>query len=406
MPNYYYKAVTSDGVEDEGEMTEVSSAAVIRRLQESGRIPILAEEVVSGQLTRKSFRLSSSKRRSQKPDITGFTRSLALLLASGTALDRALEIMLAVDENPASCKLIQDIQTAVRGGAALSSAMEEQGDTFSGFYVSMVRGGEISGTLSESLERMLEYLERSRALREKIVSALIYPSILLLVAGLSVVILLTLVVPQFRPIFEEMGAALPLATRLVLAVSDFFAGYWWLLLLLIAASGAAGVRFLSTQERRYQMDVLMLRLPLIGPLIRTHQTSMFSRSLGTLLQSGVPILQSLDIANSTLTNRAMASAVSDAASSLKEGGELSDTLLEATVFPGLAIQMIKVGEETGSLDRMMLRIAKVYDDEVEITVQRLLAMLEPIMIVGLGVIIAGIIMSILVGIISINDLPV
>ena len=406
MPKYYYKAVTSDGVEDEGEMTEVSAAAVIRRLQESGRIPILAEEVVSGRLTRTAFNLSPAKRSSQKVDITGFTRSLALLLASGTALDRALEIMLVVDENPASCKLIQDIQTAVRGGAALSSAMEEQGDTFSGFYVSMVRGGEISGTLSESLERMLEYLERSRALREKIVSALIYPSILLLVAGLSVVILLTLVVPQFRPIFEEMGAALPLATRLVLAVSDFFAGYWWLVLLLIAAAGAAGVRFLSTQERRYQLDVLMLRLPLIGPLIRTHQTSMFSRSLGTLLQSGVPILQSLDIANSTLTNRAMAAAVDAAASSLKEGGELSDTLLEATVFPGLAIQMIKVGEETGSLDKTMLRIAKVYDDEVEITVQRLLAMLEPVMIVGLGVIIAGIIMSILVGIISINDLPV
>ncbi len=177
-------------------------------------------------------------------------------------------------------------------------------------------------------------------------------------------------------------------------------------LLLIAASVGGAIRFLSTPERRYQIDTVMLRLPLIGPLIRTHQTSMFSRSLGTLLKSGVPILQSLDIANSTLTNRAMASAVSDAASSLKEGGELSDTLLEASVFPGLAIQMIKVGEETGSLDRMMLRIAKVCDDEVEITVQRLLAMLEPIMIVGLGVIIAGIIMSILIGIISINDLPV
>ena len=270
----------------------------------------------------------------------------------------------------------------------------------------MVRAAEISGALSEGLERMLEYLERSRALREKIVSALIYPAILLLVAGLSVVILLTFVVPQFRPIFEEMGAALPLATRFVLTVSDFLAGYWWLGLLAIAAAGMATMRFLSIPEKRHQVDAVMLRLPLIGPLISAVETARFSRSLGTLLHNGVPVLQSLEIARDTLTNRAMAAAVAGAATSLKEGGELSDTLLEATVFPGLAIQMIKVGEESGNVDAMMLRISAVYDDEVAIKVQRMLAMLEPLLIIGLGIIIAGIIMSILIGIISINDLPI
>jgi general secretion pathway protein F len=406
MPNYYYKAVTSDGVEDEGEMTEVSAAAVIRRLQESGSIPILAEEIVSGRLKPSTFRISSLKRKAPPPDITSFTRSLALLLASGTALDRAMDIMLAVEDNPASCKLVQDIQASVRGGAALSSALEEQDNIFSGFYVSMIRGAEISGTLSEGLERMLEYLERSRALREKIVSALIYPAILLLVAGLSVIILLTLVVPQFRPIFEEMGSALPLATRMVLAVSDFFASYWWLSMLTIVAAVVGAKQFLTIPQKRFQLDELLLRRSLIGPLIRAHETARFTRSLGTLLHSGVPILQSLEIARETLSNRAMAASVAEAAMSLKEGGELSDTLLEASVFPGLAIQMIKVGEETGNLDSMMLRIAEVYDDEVAIKVQRMLAMLEPLMIVGLGVIIAGIIMSILIGIISINDLPI
>ena len=406
MPNYYYKAVTRDGVADEGEMIEVSSAAVIRRLQDSGRIPILAEEVVSGRVKRNALKMPSLKRKSRQPDIVGFTRSIALLLASGTALDRALDIMLEVEDEPASRKLVQDIQASVRGGAALSAALEEQGSTFSGFYVSMVRAAEISGALSEGLERMLEYLERSRALREKIVSALIYPAILLLVAGLSVVILLTFVVPQFRPIFEEMGAALPLATRFVLTVSDFLAGYWWLGLLAIAAAGMATMRFLSIPEKRHQVDAVMLRLPLIGPLISAVETARFSRSLGTLLHNGVPVLQSLEIARDTLSNRAMAAAVAGAATSLKEGRELSDTLLEASVFPGLAIQMIKVGEESGNVDSMMLRISAVYDDEVAIKVQRMLAMLEPLLIIGLGIIIAGIIMSILIGIISINDLPI
>ena len=406
MPTYFYKAVTADGVEDQGEMTEVSAAAVIRRIQESGRIPIMAEEIGAGSIARSSFRFSFLRRKSRQPEITGFTRSLALLLASGTALDRALDIMLTVEEDQATIKLIQEVQTSVRGGAALSTALEEQGDVFSGFYVSMIRGGEISGTLSESLERMLDYLERSRALREKIVSALIYPVILLLVAGLSVVILLTLVVPQFRPIFEEMGSALPLATRFVLTVSDFLAQYWWLCLASIGVVVLIAQRALQVPERRHQLDAVVLRLPLVGRMLQAHETARFSRSLGTLLQSGVPILQSLDIARDTLTNRVIGEAVGEAATSLKEGGDLSDTLIKAAVFPGLAIQMIKVGEETGNMSGMMLRVSDVYDEEVSINVQRMLAMLEPILIVGLGVIIAGIIMSILVGIISINDLPI
>lgn len=406
MPNYYYKAMTRDGVADEGEMFEASPAAVIRRLQDSGRIPILAEEVVSGRPKRGVLKMLSLKRKPRQPDIMGFTRSLALLLASGTALDRALEIMLEVEGDASSRSLIQDIQSSVRGGAALSTAMHEQGSIFSGFYVSMIQAAEVSGTLSEGLERMLEYLERSRALREKIVSALIYPVILLGVAGISVLILLTLVVPQFRPIFEEMGSALPLATRVVLTISDVLAAYWWLGLLAVGATGMAAVQMLSMPGKRQRLDTALLRLPLIGPLIAALETAQFSRSLGTLLQNGVPVLQSLEIARGTLKNRAMAAAVAGAATNLKEGGNLSDTLLGAGVFPGLAIQMIKVGEETGNVDNMMLRISTVYDDEVSITVQRMLSLLEPLLIIGLGILIAGIIMSILVGIISINDLPI
>ena len=406
MPHYYYKAVTRDGTEDEGEMVESSAAAVIRRLQDTGRIPILTEEVVKGGRSRSRLKMPALQRKPRAPDVAGFTRSLASLLASGAALDRALEIMLSVDDDEATQKLIEDIQTAVRGGASLSAAMQEQGKVFSGFYISMIRAAEVSGTLAEGLEQLLEYLERSREMREKVVSALIYPSILLFVAALSVIILMTLVVPQFRPIFEDMGSALPVATRVVLGVSDFVAAFWWAGLLLVIATIAGARYWLADTQHRHRLDAFVLQAPLLGPLISAHETARFSRSLGTLLKNGVPVLQSLEIGRDTLTNRVMATSVSAAADSLKEGGDLSTTLEEAAILPALAIQMIKVGEESGNLDRMMLRIARVYDGEVAIKVQRMLAMLEPLLIIGLGILIAGIIMSILVGVISINDLPV
>jgi general secretion pathway protein F len=406
MPHYFYKAVTRDGVTDEGEMIEATSDAVIRRLQENGLIPILTEEIAPGGQSSRKFRLPVPRKKARQPDVIGFTRSLASLLDSGAALDRALEIMLEVENDLAVRALIEDVQGTVRGGSSLSSALEEQGPVFSGFYVSMIRAAEASGTLGEGLERMLEYLERSRALREKIVSALIYPTILLGVAGLSVLILLTLVVPQFRPIFEDMGSALPLATRAVLGVSDFIASYWWLGAILMAGVVFGIRRALENPQTRLQLDSASLRLPLLGPLISANETARFSRSLGTLLQNGVPVLKSLEIGRSTLTNRALAAAIDDATEKLKGGGDLSSNLQSAGVFPGLAVQMVKVGEESGNLDHMMLRVAKIYDGEVSITVQRLLAMVEPLLIIGLGVMIAGIIMSILVGVISINDLPV
>lgn len=406
MPDFQYKAITREGIEEQGEMHGSSAAAVIRSLQEQGSIPVFAEEVTTSR--RGATRLRWSKKRDSegRPDVNIFTRSLASLLSSGAVLDRALDIMHDVEDDAPTLQLIESIRSSVRGGAALSKAMEEQQGVFSGFYVSMVRAAEMSGTLDEGLQRLLEYLERSRELREKILSALIYPAILLVVAGLSVIVLLTFVVPQFESVFEEMGSALPLATRFVLSVSDFLARSWWLIILLAAGSIYYARRWLADPSSRRRLDDFSLRVPLIGGLIAASETAKFSRSLGTLLINGVPVIQSLDIGMNTLNNRAMAASIADAANSLKEGGELSATLERTGVLPKLAIQMIRVGEEGGNLDQMMLRIAQIYDGEVSTKVQRLLALLEPALIIGLGLVIAGIIMSILVGIISINDLPV
>jgi len=345
------------------------------------------------------------RRQNRRPDVASFTRSLSVLLESGTPLDRALDIMREVESSEATLALIREVQTSVRGGASLSAALDEQGSLFSRFYVSMVRAAELSGQLADGLERLSNYLARAQALRNRVSSALIYPGILLGVAGLSVVILLTAVVPQFRPMFEEMGADLPTPTRIVLSVSDFLASNgWWLP---IAAVGLAIVlqRTWTQPATRRRIDGWMIGLPLIGSLVQGIDTARFSRSLGTLLDNGVPVLKGLAIAKDTMSNVVMAEAVGRAADELREGGHLSRALLDAGIFPGLAMRLLKVGEESGCVDRMMLRVADIYDEEVELTIQRMLSMLEPVLIIGLGVVIAGIIVSVLVGIISINDLP-
>ncbi len=404
MPTFRYRAVTRDGKPDEGQMVAADTAAVIRRLQENGRIPIVAEESRSFPRRRSAFsRLV--RRRSQHVDVLAFTRSLATLLAAGTPVDRALDIMLEVDRDAETRSLVRELQSDLRGGSSFTAALRDRSEIFSDFYSNMVFAAETGGELGDGLQRLVTYLERTHELRERVRSALIYPGILLVVAGISVIVLLTLVIPQFRPMFEDMGDALPLATRAVLASSNLFAKFGWLLLLGAIGTVAALRNAFRNPAFRERADRLILKLPVAGELVLIVETARFSRTLGTLLNSGVAVLQGLEIAVDTLTNRPLRSAVRQTASTLKEGGSLSDTLTASRVFPPLAIQMIKVGEESGRIEEMMLRVADIYDREADVSVRRALALFEPVMIVGLGVLIAGIIMSVLVGIISVNDLP-
>lgn len=405
MPEFYYKAVTRDGQPDEGQMSGDSVAAIIARLQDNGRIPIVTEEIRAGRARQRPAARRPLRLGRNHADVGAFTQSLAALVGSSVPLDRALQIMLDAEQDPKTLKLVEDVQSSVRGGNSLSKALEEQEAAFTPFHISMVRAAEASGTLSDGLERLAEYLERSRALRDKVLSALIYPGILAAVAGISVLILLVYVVPQFRDIFDEMGGALPLPTRITLAVSDFMAAYGWLIMAGIVAAGLGLKQLWRRAAFRMWLDGLLLRLRVVGPLLQAIDTARFSRSLGTLLSNGVPMLSSLPIARDTMANRVMKTAVGSATDELRDGGELSTTLQAAAVFPSLAIQLMKVGEESGAIDRMMLRLSDAYDREVETKIRRLLALLEPALIIGLGLAIAGIIMSVLAGIISINDIP-
>ncbi len=400
MPLYSYKAARPGGEVVEGELEAPDEATLIRQLQDQGLLPIRARRAdrgLRGLLRRRGPRIDAEQ-------VLHFTRELATLLEAGLTLDRALAILADLADDPALQGVIEGVREKVQGGDSLSAALAAQGKVFSPLYLSMVRAGEAGGVLHQVLQRLADYLERSHELRESIRSALIYPTILLVVAGLSVAGLLIFVVPRFSQMFKEMGQTLPLATRIVVATGDFLGHWWWALL----AGGlllAAGVKArLERPEVRARWDARVLRWPLVGGLVARVETARLARTLATLLGNGLPLLQALDLAREVVGNQAIAAALAQVSEEMRRGRGLADPLAEAEVLPPLALQMIRVGEESGELETMLFKVADVFDQEVRAAVKRLLTLLEPVLIVGLGVLVAGIIVSILMAVLSANQL--
>lgn len=404
MPRYQYEAVDASGEVVRDELDAATLDAAITRLRDQGLLPLAVNEAKGGFLRGGFGQPLFSKRRTlSRKAIALLTQQLASLLHAGMPLDRALSILIGVTEDPQLKPVLVRVQEKVRGGSSLADALEVQG-VFSRFYLNMIRAGEAGGALDAVLKRLSEFLERSRALRETVSSALIYPIILLSVSALAVIILLTFVVPQFQRLFADAGKALPLATQIVIAAGNGFRYYWWVGLILILLLVAVMRQQLSHPESRARWDDWFLRLPLFGDLIAKVETARLSRTLGTLLGNGVSLLNALTIVRETLGNQVLANALGEVAEHVKTGRGLADPLLDAERFPKLAVQMIRVGEETGQLQEMLLQVADTYDDEVQTAVKRMLTLLEPALILGLGVVIAGIIMSILVAILSLNEL--
>lgn len=406
MTLFHFRAVTQDGELKQGELEAGNEGEVVSQLQARGLIPI----EVGARLNWQSLLhidVESLLRRPRSGKLTlAFTQYLSSLLQAGVALDRSLEIMLKVSRDPEMQALVSGIREGVRRGQSLSRVIAEDKQTFSGFYMSMVQASEMSGDLASGLRNLLYYLERSKSLRDKLVSALIYPLILLFVALSSLLIILTYVIPQFSQLFDDMGASLPLATQIVVALAEGLRAYAGWALLGFFMLGLWLRRLLQRPQYRLRWDRRILRLPLLGGLQQRVETARFSRSLGTLLKGGVALLPALEIARQVVGNQAMVEQIAIAAESLKQGRQLAPPLLATGLFPELAMQMIQVGEETGHLDEMLLKVAETYDLEVETSMQRTLAVMEPLLIVGLGVLIAGIVMSVLVAVMSLNELPI
>lgn len=404
MPRYRYEAVDATGELLRDELEASSAEAAVERLRDQGLLPLSVVEAKGGLFRGGLSQPLFSQRRSlSNKAIMLLTQQLSSLLNAGMPLDRALTILIGVVDDVQSKALMERVQEKVRGGSTLADALEAQ-SAFSRFYLNMIRAGEVGGALEVVLKRLAEFLERAQALRETVTSALIYPLILLTVSALSVIILLTFVVPQFQRLFADAGKALPLATQIVIAVGDGFRHYWWVGVVVILLVTAAMRQQLRRPESRLRWDRWFLRLPLFGDLIAKVETARLSRTLGTLLGNGVSLLNALTIVRETLGNQVLVVALGEVAEQVKTGRGLAEPLLETGGFPKLAVQMVRVGEETGQLQEMLLQVADTYDVEVQTAVKRMLTLLEPAMILGLGVIIAGIIMSILVAILSLNDL--
>jgi len=335
--------------------------------------------------------------------VTEFTRELAIMLSSSMPLDRSLIILQGLTHSEEMADIISDITDRVRRGSTLADAFAQH-RAFSGFYVNMVRAGEAGGALDVTLTRLAEYMERSKGLRQTVASAMIYPAILLLVAVVSLIVLLGFVVPKFADLFSDMGASLPVPTQVVMAMGDWVANYWWLLAVVIGGSLWSFRQLLQQDEFREKFDTRLLKVPLVGDLIAKMEISRLARTFGTMLSGGVAIEQALSICLTTVGNRALQQDLHIAVAALKEGKMLGEILMERGNFPALSLHMIQVGEETGQLEEMLLKIADIYETEMDGAVKRLLALLEPVMILGLGLMIAGIILSILVGILEINEL--
>lgn len=403
MASFDYKAATRSGEVLVGRLECTSADEAVARLQALGHIPIRVEPALQrktrGQPVRRLIRRAISA-----DAVSDFTQELATLLQAGVPLDRALGMLAETIGQGELAAVVSDLQTRVRQGATLADALSDHAQVFSRFYVNLVRAGESGGALETALLRLAEHLDQAKQTREAILAAMIYPVILMLVAVGAVLLLLTYVVPQFAQLFKDVGEALPLPTQVVIAAGEFMQTYAWLVLLVaVAAVYLVRAAWRRPQARR-RIEVLLLRLPLIGELLIKADTARFTRTLGTLLENGVALLNAVAIAREVVANRLLADRLAVVAEKVKAGGRFSEELGEGEVLPHFAVQLILVGEESGELTRMLFRVADAYERSLRSALKRALALLEPALILTLGVVVAGIVLSILLAILGVNQL--
>ncbi len=403
MTLFAYKVVNSEGTVENGNKEAVNEATLVKELQAEGLIPLQITQ--AGLKSAYQFSFKKTKDELSQKEIASFTKELATLLEAGLPLDRSLVVLMELtDEDSKTYELINNVLKQVKGGANLAGALESESNSFSRFYINMLRAGEAGGSVDVVLGQLSEYLEKSKELKDTVSTALIYPIILVVMALGSVFLLLTFVVPQFMEMFESAGKELPFSTQVVVAVAEWLQSYWWALLIVGVITFFTLRYELTIGPRKERWDQFILSIPMVGEIIRNMSTTNFTRTLGTLLTNGVPILTALGIVKGTLSNLVLVNALSAAEENLKQGKDMSSALIESGQFPKMAIQMIKMGEETGKMEEMLEKTANTYDKQLKTTIERVLALLEPVLIVIMGILIAGIIISILSAILSVNDL--
>lgn len=405
MPEFLWRAAHADGQAAEGRTEAAAEADVLRQLRERGLTPIRVQPAGQAEGAALAGPRPRAARGPVKPaDVLSLTSELAIMLRAGLALDAALRVLIDMSHKPSVRAMLEKVLEDVKGGAPFSRALAAHQAHFGDFYINMIRSGEVSGQMPQVLDRLAGHMQRLRALRESVVSATLYPAILLGVAVLSLVGMLGFVVPQFEKLFKDMGDALPMPTRVVMLLGQGFRHYGLALGLGAAALGWLVWRWLRTPAGRQWWQARLIALPVLGPIVRKYQLTLFARSLGTLLDNGVPLLAALHISVETVTHQALRQALAKMAPLVKEGSRIVPAMRATGVFEPLAINLVRVGEETGRVGAMMNELAAILDRDVETGIKRGLTLLEPALILVLGLLIAAIIVSILLGIISVNDL--
>jgi type II secretion system protein F len=404
METYHYEATTREGAIVTGSIDVPSERSAIDRLQDMGYFPLKIVKAVDREGIFDRV-MSSLQGGIKEKDVMTFTYQIGVLLDAGFTLDKSLSILAELTEKKKFKELLDDLHAQVRSGKSFSDALSKYPDIFPMFYVNMIKAGEAGGFIEDSISRMATYLENSQGLKEDVRSALIYPALLSFVGGTAVILLLTFVVPQFTKIFADMGGELPLPTVILLAISNSLVHYWWLFLGFFAAVYYSARRYLKSEKGRRAWDQLKFRLPFFGKLYKEAAVSRFARTLGTLLASGVPILNAFQIVKGTLGSEKISEIISSVRESTRKGRGISEPLKNSDIFPPLAVHMVTVGEETGKLDEMLIKIADRFDIEVRTTVKRLLSLLEPVLILIMGIVVGFIVVSMLLAIFSINELP-
>ena len=385
MPNFTYTARNTNGDLKSATIDAPSRDDAVAQLRRQRLTIIKVDE--SKATPKKS--MGSIKMR----DIVIFTRQFSTMINAGLPLVQALDILARQSENKALAATVREVVFDVESGNTVADAMKKHPKAFSDLYTNMVAAGEAGGILDTILNRLAIFMEKNDALVRKVKGAMIYPTVIMCVAGLCVVILLWKVIPVFASMFGSVGMELPLPTRVVIAASAFLNAYWWALILGISGGGYLLKKWYSTSSGQLAIDKFMLHVPVLGDVLRKSAVSRFTRTLGTLISSGVSILDGLEITARTSGNRVVQDAIMGSRASIAGGETIAAPLQKSAVFPPMVISMIAVGEQTGGLDEMLTKIADFYDDEVDAAVSALLSLLEPIMIVFLGVVVGGMIVA-------------
>lgn len=402
MTNFFFKAVASDGQLRTGTIHAETERWVAQELRRQGLTPVFV-----GTEPKKSFELklpgfSGAKRR----DVLFFTQELSTLLNAGVPLDRALSITSELTERAGFRLLVQDILRVLKGGRSLADSLATHPEYFSDLYINMCRAGEASGSLAAVFERLAEFERTRDDLRGYIVSSMAYPCLLMLVGIGSILILMNFVVPRFAAVFEQSRIEMPLPTKMLLEGSKFLQSYGLMLSIALVVLAVGLYSYVRTSSGRLWWDSLRLRIPVLGDALRKAETARFARAMGTLVSNSVPLVQSLAIAGATLSNRRISGSLESVALGVKRGEGIATPLRRAGQFPPLAAHLLSVGEETGRLDQMFVRMADIYDSDTRAAIRRFTSLFEPLIILAMGLIVGVLILSIMLAIVSMNDVAV